>query len=208
MHYFILAGSHRPEAQSTKVAHRIEQAMGKLAPEDTSFVYDLRTNPLPLWNDWMWDQDSDEYKAFLPLWQPIVDEMNKADAFVIISPEWSGMATPGVKNFFLFCSAENMGNKPALLVSVSAGRGGRYPISELRSSSYKNTQLCYIPQHVIVDHVSSVLNTPELESEDTADGYIKTRLQYSLGLLREYAKGLQIVRTSGVQDFEKFGNGM
>lgn len=184
MHYFILAGSHRPEAQSSKVAHRIEAALAEIDSESSSFLFDLRKNPLPLWNDRWWDKESDRYQEFVEqTWQPIHDELAKADALVVVCPEWSGMATPGVKNFFLFCGAEQLGNKPALLVTVSAGRGGRYPVAELRMSSYKNTQLCYIPQHVIVDQVEKKLNDHSLTTDDKSDHRIRQRLVYSLQVL-------------------------
>ena len=42
-----------------------------------------------------------------------------------------------------------MAHKPGLIVTVSAGLGGSYPVTELRISSHKNTRLCYIPDHVL-----------------------------------------------------------
>lgn len=93
-------------------------------------------------------------------------------------------------------------------MSVSASRGGRYPIAELRMSSYKNTQLVYIPQHVIVDHVKEVLNDIALEADDKADRYIRNRIQYSLRILHEYMKALRQIRASDVLDLEAYPNGM
>lgn len=208
MHYFILAGSHRPQAQSSKVGGYIETTLWTLFPDDTSFLYDLRENPLPLRNDRFRDKQSSEYQEFTKIRAPIATELEKADAVVIISPERAGMATPAVKNFMLYTDAHLCANKPALLVSVSAGRGGRYPIAELRMSSTKNNQLCYIPQHVIVDHVGDVLNDYELTGTEKADSFIKARLQYSLKMLEAYAQWLQWVRTSGVSDITTYPYGM
>jgi hypothetical protein len=118
------------------------------------------------------------------------------------------MATPAIKNFFLYANAKIMGNKPAILTSVSAGRGGRYPIAEMRMSSYKNSQICYIPQHIIVDHVNDVLNDHELTGKEKADSIIKARIQYSLKVLHEYAKAFRLVRESGVIDLENYPYGM
>ena len=71
------------------------------------------------------------------------------------------MATPGVKNFLLNCTADEVGHKPALIVTVSATRGGSYPVAELRMSGYKNNRLTWLPEHVIVQHVEQNLNAPD-----------------------------------------------
>ena len=84
--------------------------------------------------------------------------------------------------------------------------GGSYPIAELRMSSYKNSHVCYIPNHVIVRHVEQVLNTPDSVNED--DRRIRERLAYSVKVLEEYAKAFQSIRKSGVIDFETYPNGM
>ena len=99
-------------------------------------------------------------------------------------------------------------HKPALLIGVSATRGGSYPIAELRMSSYKNTYLVYIPNHVIVQHVESVLNTPKADPKVKADAYVRGRIAHSLKVLEQYAKGLQLVRESGVEDRDNFPYGM
>ena len=44
--------------------------------------------------------------------------------------------TKDCKNFFLHCNKGELSHKPALLVSISSGNGGSYPISELRSSNF------------------------------------------------------------------------
>ena len=49
-------------------------------------------------------------------------------------------------NIFLLCGNGEFSHKPGLIVSVSSGNGGAYPIAELRSSSYKNTHIMWIPR--------------------------------------------------------------
>lgn len=208
MNYFILWWSHRPDSQSTKVAEWIDAALGQLFSNDSTYLYNLKNNPLPLRNDWIWDKENQKREEFMVWWNPVREELQKADALVVVCPEWAWMATPGVKNFFLYCRPQDVGNKPVLLVTVSSGSGWRYPVAELRQSSYKNTHMVYIPQHVIVDHVEEKLNNHELTGENEADTYIKKRLQYSLRMLREYGKALQSVRASGVEDFDTYPYGM
>ena len=202
MKFFILGGSHRQEAQSLKVAHYVKSVLLKEHPGAEVFLYSLSGNPLPLW---------DEATGGAPdeIWDPISAELKAADALVIVTPEWSGMATPGVKNFLLNCSADEVGHKPALIVTVSASRGGSYPVAELRMSGYKNNRLLWLPEHVIVQHVEQNLNAPD-GAADLAkeDATIRRRLRYALRLLEEYGKALRQVRASGVVDHQTFKSGM
>src|SRR5690606_27158588 len=101
----------------------------------------LSGNPLPLWDESMWDKDP---KWDLS-WGPIRKKLQNSDGIIIVSPEWAGMAPPGLKNFLLFCGNQDVGHKPALIVTVSSSMGGAYPNSELRMSGYKNNRICYIP---------------------------------------------------------------
>jgi len=202
MKFFILSGSHRREAQSLKVANYVKAVLGREHAGAEVFLYSLSGNPLPLW---------DEATGGAPdeLWDPISAELKAADALVIVSPEWSGMATPGVKNFLLNCTADEVGHKPALIVTVSATRGGSYPVAELRMSGYKNNRLTWLPEHVIVQHVEQNLNAPD-GTADLAkeDAIIRKRFRYALRLLEEYGKALRGVRASGVVDHKTFRSGM
>jgi len=202
MKIFILSGSHRKDAQTLKVANYIKGALAAGPAPSEVFLYSLSGNPLPLW---------DEATGGAPdeLWDPLSRELKSADALVVVSPEWGGMATPGVKNFLLNCTADEIGHKPGLIVTVSASRGGSYPVAELRMSGYKNNRLAWIPEHVIVQHVERNLNSPDggagLEKEDQL---IRARIHYALRVLLEYAKALRGVRASGVIDHQTFRSGM
>jgi hypothetical protein len=111
-----------------------------------------------------------------------------------------------LKNFFLLCDRQVLAHKPALIVTVSAGLGGSYPVAELRMSSYKNTRLCYVPDHVIVRNVGQVLHgeTPG----DEHDAALRRRIDYNARLLLEYAKALVAVRRSGLMDLDAYPFGM
>lgn len=202
MKFFILSGSHRAEAQSLKVARYVQSVLTREHPEAETHLYSLSGNPLPLW---------DETTGGAPdaLWDPISAGLKAADALVVVTPEWSGMATPGVKNFLLNCTANEVGHKPGLIVTVSASRGGSYPVAELRMSGTKNNRLCWIPEHVIVQHVEQNFNaadgTADLVKEDAL---IRKRLRYALKVLEEYGKALKQVRASGVVDHKAFRSGM
>ena len=201
MRIAIVAGSHRREAESARVARYLEQELKKLGISDT-YLLSLSGNPLPLWDEDVWSGD-EKWKA---LWGPISNELKTSDALVVVSPEWSGMVPPGLKNFFLLCGADVLAHKPGLIVTVSAGAGGSYPVTELRISSYKNTRLCYIPDHVIVRNVGQMLHGDQ--ASDEHDAALRGRIAYSLRVLVEYAKALRLVRDSSVIDLKTFPYGM
>ena len=199
----IISGSHRTNSQSMKVAQHIEATLQKGICEET-WLYSLAGNPLPLWDEGVWDG--------APHWQdllnPIREQLQSCDALVVITPEWHGQVPAGLKNFFLLFGKNELAHKPALIVSVSAGDGGAYPVAELRMSSYKNSRLCYIPEQVIIRHVESVLNDNPDDNDSRSDPYIRERLQWSLNILAQYGTALKSVRDSGVTETDKFGNGM
>ena len=197
----VVAGSHRREAESARVAKYIERDLNNLGINDT-YLFSLSANPLPLWDEDVWAGD-EKWKT---LWGPIAKQLKSSDALVVVAPEWSGMVPPGLKNYFLLCGADVLAHKPGLIVTVSAGLGGSYPVNELRTSSYKNTRLCYIPDHVIVRNVGQVLKGEQ--PADEHDDAIRNRITYSLRVLLEYAKALKLVRDSGVVDLKTFPYGM
>jgi NAD(P)H-dependent FMN reductase len=172
----LLAGSSRMDSQSGKVAHYLAgrlQSLGACAE-----VLDLAATPLPLW----------PAPQSCLAWQAMAERLRAAEALVVVSPEWQGMVSPALKNLFVYAGRTELAHKPALLVGVSAGQGGAYPLSELRASSYKNCRICYIPEQLIVRQVEQVLN--DEQAVDEADKYIRTRADWALQVLLEYAEAL------------------
>ncbi len=197
----IVAGSHRRQSESARVAKYVEGVLRNIGVEQTYLLL-LANNPLPLWDEGLWEDDP----KWEQLWTPISAELKSSDGLVVVCPEWSGMVPAGLKNFFLLCGGDVLAHKPALIVALSASMGGAYPVAELRMSSYKNTRLCYIPDHVIIRNVGRMLVGEQ--PADEHDRAIRTRLAYSLGVLLEYAKALRQVRASGVVDHKSFPYGM
>ena len=199
----IISGSHRENSQSMKVAQHIQRTLEQGICEKT-WIYSLAGNPLPLWDQGVWDGDP-KWDELLP---SIREDLSSSDGFVIICPEYHGQVPAGLKNFFLLFGKNELGHKPAMIVTVSSADGGSYPVAELRMSSYKNSRICYIPEHVIVRHVEKVLNEKAEDNDASADGYFRERIEWSLNILKEYAVALKQVRDTGVTVTDKFGNGM
>ena len=200
----IISGSHRISSQSEKVAGVILKTIEDNHLFEQAGIFCLAGNPLPLWDQGVWDGE-EKWKSLLV---PLKAELAQSDAFVIVSPEWHGQVPAGLKNFFLLCSKKELGHKPALIVTVSNGDGGAYPVAELRMSSYKNNRICYIPEHVIIRKVEKVLNDDPDDNDPRSDKYYRERLTWALGILKEYAGAFRQIRASGATDSDVFKNGM
>lgn len=201
----IISGSHRADSQSAKVAGWIERELSDRGLCEETWLYSLAGNPLPFWEEGIFAGDDDWEQILAPL----RDALNSCDAFVIVTPEWHGMVPSGLKNFFLLWPGSGeLAHKPALPVSISASQNGAYPIAELRMSSYKNSRICYLPEHVIVRDVASVFNNDPADNDPKSQDYLGGRMLYCLEMLREYGLAFRQIRASGKTSLETYPNGM
>ena len=202
MQIAIIVGSHRKDSQSAKVARFLADQLTSLG-EHSCWICDLGKDPLPLWDE--------EIGSDAPQWsglKALTKKIDAADAFIMIAPEWHGMVPAALKNFFLVCGGASFAHKPALPVGVSVGPGGTYPINELRTSSYKNNRLCYLPEHLIVRNCMVVMNEDTSENDEGEHSYISERSLYCMKQLIAYADALAQVRASGAADLTPYPNGM
>ena len=204
MNITIVSGSHRKISQSIKIAKAIKSALNPLKECDEANIFDLAKNPLPLWHEDM-RKVGKQSKSLL---ESISKKLAYSDAFIIISPEWHGMVPAGLKNFFLMWGKGELAHKPALIVTVSSGDGGSYPVAELRMSSYKNNRICYLPEHLIIRNVESVFNDNEIDNNSSSQEYFENRLDYCLKLLLTYSKAFKQIRESDAVSIKKYGSGM
>ena len=204
MNITIVSGSHRKVSQSIKIAKAIKSALKPFKECDEANIFDLANNPLPLWNE-------DLRKVGNPsnsLLESVSKKLAYSDAFIIISPEWHGMVPAGLKNFFLMWGKGELAHKQALIVTVSSGDGGSYPVAELRMSSYKNNRICFLPEHLIIRNVESVFNDNEIDNNSSSQEYFENRLDYCLKQLLTYGKAFQQIRKSDAVSIKKYGSGM
>lgn len=204
MKLLIVASSHRPNSQSLKVARFTENTVKvHVNGFDSVEVIDLAELDLPFWTE----DTNNKGSAIHPNeWATTSNELYNADAFVFVVPEWGGMPPAKLKNLFTLCDKHQLAHKPALLIGISSGYGGSYPLSELRATSSKDTHICYIPESVVVRTVTKCLNNKE--PQDRADEAIHQRIIYSANVLQSYATALADVRTSGAIDLQRFPYGM
>ena len=192
MKIVIISGSNRRNSQSIRISNILFQKLSFLNI-NVSLV-NLEKENFPFWQD--------DYDNLVPPHKKAFEKtsllLKEAEGFIFVVPEWGGMVPSQVKNIFLLASNNELSHKPGLIVSLSESMGGAYPIAELRSFSYKNTKICWIPEHVIIRKVKNFF-------PDT-DDRLNSRIDYSCKMLVEYSKALKTVRN--VADLKTFKNGM
>ena len=195
----IISASHRKNSESKKVCDFFYNNLLKFQSNLDIFSLDLADSSLPLWSP-----DKKNGKGIWgETWNLISDNLNKSDSFILVVPEYGGMATPASKNIFLLCGNGELAHKPGLIVSVSSGNGGAYPISELRSSSYKNTHIMWIPENIVIRNVEEF--NPGAHG-DNIPKWLDNRIDYVLKLLLAYASNMKPIRE--IINRKDFGNGM
>lgn len=192
MKTMIISASQRAESESLRIAGLLNSRYFDGAAD----LLDLATKPLPEWDGTGFDRE--DVKA-------VKQRVADADALVLVVPEWNGMAPSAIKNFFLWCGVAELAHKPALLVAVSAGTGGAYVINEMRTSSYKNSRLLYLPEHLLYRDVANLWTADE---PTKSDSFLAERTHYAVNLLRAYAEAMVPVRALAVDTMGRFTNGM
>jgi NAD(P)H-dependent FMN reductase len=195
----IISASHRTNSQSRRISNLLQHNLLNIKSGLEIFFLDLADGSLPLWSPYkkngegVWGEN----------WNTVSDNLNQSDGFILVVPEYGGMAAPAAKNIFLLCGSGELSHKPGLIVSVSSGNGGAYPIAELRSSSYKNTHIMWIPENIIIRNVEEF--NPRNHGENIPK-WLDERIDYVLELLLAYTSNMKPLRE--LVNRKDFGNGM
>ena len=195
----IISTSHRINSESKKISDFLENNLLNINNNLDIFSLDLAKSSLPLWSP---DKKNGE-GVWGDTWMSISKNLESSDGFIVVVPEYGGMATPAAKNIFLLCGNGEFSHKPGLIVSVSSGYGGAYPIAELRSSSYKNTHIMWIPENIIIKNVEEF--NPGAHGKNIPE-WLDNRIDYVLKLLIAYADNMKPLRK--FVNRKDFGNGM
>ncbi|WP_310622334.1 NADPH-dependent FMN reductase [Flexibacterium corallicola] len=195
----IINGSHREKSQSSRITDYLSNMPAVLNAFGEVDRIELCSADIEIWNEGVWDGHSS-----WDGWFETSENLASSDAFIIVTPEWGGMVPPRLKNLLMLASVKETGHKPALIVSVSAGEGGFAPMTELRAFAYKNSHICYLPDHVILRNVESLFNGELNEDNDR----LRDRLDYGIRMLAQYSAALLNVRNSGIVNDVEFKYGM
>ena len=199
MNISVIAASHRENSQSKRIAEIINAKLKIFDKLIKATVIDLASSKLPFWSP----EKKKGNGIWGDTWKNVSNTLNNSSGFILVVPEYGGMATPQAKNLFLLCDKGELAHKPGLIVAISSGTGGAYPVSELRSSSYKNTHIMWIPENMIIRSVEQFL--PGMHGKDIPD-WIDNRLDYCLKILLAYSENMKPL--SKLINRKDFGNGM
>jgi NAD(P)H-dependent FMN reductase len=195
----VIIGSNRNASQSAKVGDFLQKKLVANQNFDEVKWINLANTVLPMWAESYTDEQHQ-------IMAEVKQQLQQSDAFVIVAPEWHGSVPSALKNFFLLYGANEFAHKPALLVGVSGSSGGSLPVSELRATTYKNTRICYIPEHLIIRDAAKVFNS-DGDNDPRSHEYLSARADYALTILAQYSQALAEVRAA-LPDGSAFPNGM
>jgi NAD(P)H-dependent FMN reductase len=192
MKYCILSSSGREGSQSHRIALIVQQLLAQLQSCEADVV-DLANVTPASWDPW---DPASQTEAL----QRVSAACDAADALVFVVPEWGGMAPPVLKYVLQHLTDGQISHKPGMLIGISSGASGTYPIAELRAFGFKNSHLVLVPHHVIMRNIN--------ETQDSARGTEQmTRLSIALRELTIYADALAPVRQTlnDLRDRHLFG---
>ncbi len=204
MNVVFIAGSHRANSNSERAARLLAGRLETVVPGAVTEVISLHDDRLPFWNS----DFGEPSPRFVAAWKPIEASLIAADAVVCVTPEWAGMAGPALKNFLLMPTKGQIAHKPGLIVAVSTGTGGAYPVAELKMSGTKNSHLCWIPDSLVLRHVGELFPAVEAAWANGADHDVARRIDFTLVMLTEYAAALATMRKTSRIDYSHFPNGL
>lgn len=193
----IVSGSVRENSQSIKVCRYIEYVLKGFYGNSKVNIIDLAELQIPFWDE----EFENRTKAWDEKWGPVSEQLVLSNGLIIVTPEWGGMVPPMLKNFFLLCGHNELGHKPALIVSISSGLlGGSYPIAELRTTSFKNNKICYIPEQIIIKEVKKYLNNNGIP-DDEKDQNLRNRIKFCIDIFLKYVSALEVMRKDDALKF-------
>lgn len=205
MRIVTICGSQRVGSQSLVMAELIDWRLNGYPAVETSEVVSPVESGLPMWDT----EFPNNSEGWHNIYANIESSMENAHGFIVCVPEYNGMVPPILKNLFLLDRKRIFANKPGLIVSISEGLGGTYPIAELRMSSYKNTKICWIPEHIILRRVSQLTTaTQQARLQQTPLPKSWGRIDHTISIFIEYVKALTLMRDNSTIDLDKYQNGM
>lgn len=204
----IVSGSSRANSQSLKIAHWVERKLRSTGVEPV--LLDLHAIKLPLDVNLDVTDIAEEPRA-AKAWLPVAQMIEDVDGFAVVAPEWDGMTSPALLNFFIYAAANKskpLAHKPIQLFTVSSVQGGHYPVALLRAFGAKNNHHVYIPGYVVIRDCYKVFNSDLPEQGNVSDKYLQERVGYGLKLLLAYSEALANMRRAAKVDLLTYPNGM
>jgi NAD(P)H-dependent FMN reductase len=93
----IISSSHRINSQSKRISSLIQDNLLGIDPQLDTKILDLADAGLPLWSP----EKKDGKGIWGENWKSISSNLDESDGFILVVPEYGGMAAPAAKNIFL-----------------------------------------------------------------------------------------------------------
>ena len=94
----IISSSLRKDSQSKRVAKILNDRIKKISNKCNTFTIDLVNENCPFWSNNYKNSNFYKYK-----WVDISKNFQSSNGFILVVPEYGGMASPLSKNLFLMC---------------------------------------------------------------------------------------------------------
>lgn len=141
MRIALVCGSVREGSATRILLKQLEQAL-KQSPQVVVDVIDLVETPLPIFDG------SPENRAQA---KGFVERMDKADCFIVASPEYHNSFSGVLKNAFDFASGEQIKGKPTGIIATSGGgKGGINCLNSMRTF-LRGLYALVLAEQVVVD---------------------------------------------------------
>ena len=96
MNISVIVASHRENSQSKRIAEIIESKLKIFDNLITTALIDLASSNLPFWSP----EKKKGKGVWSDTWKNVSNTLANSSGFVLVVPEYGGMATPQAKNLF------------------------------------------------------------------------------------------------------------
>lgn len=169
---YIISGTNRKQSRTLQVAQIVRSLFQENGAE--SELIDLSELPfeeLPAVN---------YGKELPPVFQNIIQKLNKADALYVVTPEYNG-SMPGALKYFIdhFSYPETFEYRPVAFTGLGGRWGGLRPVEHLQQVfNYRNGFV--FPQRVFISNVWDILKNGSIQDpmittllKSQVEGFVK-----------------------------------
>lgn len=197
--YVIVIGSSRVESESERIAMKI----GQIIKDEFNYVNVDYINLAD--KKYKITEFHESVEDATLNWNSSLELLRQSKAVVFVVPEWHGLVPSKFLELIIECDAFQLAHKPALLVGISSGAGGAYPIAQIKGFYNKSNRICFVPEHVIIRNVNNMLKD---DIDNIKSNYIEERIKYALLVLNRYDKALSIIRHELLNGLDNYTYGM
>lgn len=180
MNIMVISGSPRREALTRSLAQAVSDYLAGMEGVDV-LTFDVGRDTLPLYTDEEAEYSHENVRK-------LVSYAEKADGFVIATPEYHNGMSGALKNALDFLSGSHFRGKPAMIMAVAGGgKGGINALNNLRLV-LRGLYALVLPDQIVADPV-------HFDSSDRlADEGIRKRLH---AMADELVRMTSLLRAAG-----------